>query len=68
MNPMISFQNNILLNIEETRVFALIDPHDLDLQNHKTIGFFPVPSTIFIYSLIKFCEELQPVEHRQEYL
>ena len=43
--------------------FALDDPFDLDLQGHQTIGFFPIPYRIFMYSIVKICEELWPVEH-----
>ena len=38
--------------------FALVDPFDLDLQGHQTIGFFPIPYRIFMYSIVQIREEL----------
>ena len=38
--------------------FALVDPFDLDLQGHQTIGFFPIPYRVFIHSIVKIREEL----------
>ena len=38
--------------------FALVDPFDLDLKGYQTIGFFPIPYGIFMYSIIEIREEL----------
>ena len=38
--------------------FALVDPFDLDLQDHQTIGFFNIPYRIFMHSIVKIHEEL----------
>ena len=43
--------------------FALVDPLDIDLQGHQTIGFFPIPYRIFMFIIVKIHEELWPVEH-----
>ena len=37
---------------------ALVDLFDLDLKGHQTMGFFPIPYRIFMYSIIKIHEEL----------
>ena len=41
--------------------FALVDPFDLDLEGHKTIGFFLVPCVTFGCSIIRITEKLWPV-------
>ena len=38
--------------------YALVDPFDLDLETHQTIGFFPIPYRIFMSRIVKVHEEL----------
>ena len=58
MIPSINLIDFFSLNIEENMSFALIDTFDLDLQGHKTIGFFPIPYRIFMYNIVKNHDEL----------
>ena len=45
--------------------FALVDPFDLDLQSHQTLGFFLVPWVTFGFSINRICEKLWIVERSQ---
>ena len=42
--------------------FALVDPFDFDLEDHKTIGFFLVTQVTFECSIVRITEKLWPVE------
>ena len=42
--------------------FAFVDPFDLDLEGHKTIGFFLVPWVTFGFSIVRITKKLWPVE------
>ena len=65
MNPVRHSQDIVSLNIEENMNFAPVDPFDLDLQGHKTIGFFLVLWVTFWCSIIRIYEKLWPVERSQ---
>ena len=45
--------------------FALVDPFDLDLEGHKTIGFLLVPWVTFGCSIVRITKKLWPVESSQ---
>ena len=45
--------------------FALVDPFDLDLEGHKTIGFFLVPWVTFGCDIVRITKKLWPVESWQ---
>ena len=40
--------------------FAIVDRFDLDLEGHKTIGFFLVPWVTFGCSIVRMTKKLWP--------